>query len=71
MSQPSSSKAVIWIIIAIIAILLAGISAYRSFIAPKQGKAVGHLDIAPGGKAGLMKGEPSAEGMEQPTPAGR
>lgn len=70
MSQPSSSKTAIWIIIAVIAIVLAVFSAYRSF-APKQGKAKGHLDIAPGGKAGLMKGGPSAEGMEQPTPAGR
>ncbi|MGQ9488770.1 MAG: hypothetical protein ACUVTY_03500 [Armatimonadota bacterium] len=71
MSRPSSSKAVIWIIIAAIAIVLAVFSAYKSFVAPKQGKAIGHLDIAPGGKAGLMKGGPSAEGMEQPTPAGR
>lgn len=71
MSRPSSSKTAIWIIIAVIAIVLAVFSAYRSFVAPKQGKAIGHLDIAPGGKAGLMKGGPSAEGMEQPTPAGR
>ncbi len=71
MSKPSSSKTAIWVIIAVVAIVLAVFSAYKSFIAPRQGKAIGHLDIAPGGKAGLMKGAPSAEGMEQPAPAGR
>lgn len=64
----SSSKTVIWVVIAVLAIVLAAFSAYKSFIQPKQGKSVGVLDIAPGGKAGLMRGETSAEGMEQPTP---
>jgi hypothetical protein len=41
-----------------------------SFIEPQKGKSVGHLEMFPGGKRGLMQGGPAAgEGMEQAAPA--
>lgn len=57
----TSSKTVIWVIIAVVAIALAAFSAYKSLIQPQQGKNVGFVDMFPGGKAGLMKGGESAE----------
>lgn len=72
-SASKSNKAVIWAIIVVLALVLAAFSAYKSFIAPHQGKSIGQVEMFPGGKKGLMQGGPAAgEGMEQPaqTPAG-
>ncbi|MCL6476563.1 MAG: hypothetical protein K6U75_16115 [Firmicutes bacterium] len=60
-TPPSSSKTVIWVIIAVVAIVIAAFSAYKSLIQPQQGKNVGFVDMFPGGKAGLMKQQPSPE----------
>lgn len=57
----NSSKTVVWVIIAVLAIVIAAFSAYKSLIQPQQGKNVGFVDMFPGGKAGLMKGGESAE----------
>jgi len=57
----NSSKTVIWVIIAVLAIVIAAFSAYKSLIQPQQGKNVGFVDMFPGGKAGLRKGSESAE----------
>jgi hypothetical protein len=54
-------KMAVWAIIAVVAIALAVFSGYKSFIAPQQGKNVGFIDMFPGGKAGLMKQQPSPE----------
>ncbi len=54
-------KTVLWVIIAVIAIVAAVFSAYKSLIQPQQGKNVGFVDMFPGGKAGLMRGGASAE----------
>jgi hypothetical protein len=57
----NSSKTVIWAIIAVLAVAIAAFSAYNSLIKPQQGKSVGFVDMFPGGKAGLMKNQPSPE----------
>lgn len=56
-----SSKTVLWVIVAVLAIVIAAFSAYKSLIQPQQGKNVGFVDMFPGGKAGLMKGGTSGE----------
>lgn len=72
-TPPNSTKTVVWVIIAVLAIVIAAFSAYKSFIQPHQGKSAGFVDMFPGGKAGLMKGGTSAEteggGAPMPAPA--
>jgi hypothetical protein len=60
-TPPNTSKTVIWVIIAVLAIVVAAFSAYKSLIQPQRGKNVGFVDMFPGGKAGLMKQQPSSE----------
>lgn len=55
------NKTLIWVVIAVLAIVVAAFSAYKSLIQPQQGKSVGFVDMFPGGKAGLMKGQSSPE----------
>ncbi len=59
------TKKTLIIIFAIVAILLAGYSAYRSF-RQEEGKVIQTIDMIPGGKAGEIQRQQEGGGQEMP-----